>query len=78
MFQALLVSIAGTDQITGTVESGTLPAPSSRPVRLDLGGLLSILQGILPVLLGSIGGRPVAVEDVVVGVDFNSFGEGIT
>ena len=60
------------------MKSSTLPAPSSWPVRLDLGGLLSILQGILPVLLGSIGGRPVAVEDVVVGVDFNSFGEGIT
>ena len=60
------------------MKSSTLPAPSSWPVRLDLGGLLSILQGILPVLLGSIGGRPVAVENVVGGVDLNGLGESVT
>lgn len=60
------------------MERRALPTPSSRPVGLDLGCLLSILQCIRPVLLGSIGCGAVAVEDVVARLDFNSFSEGIT
>lgn len=78
VLQPLLICIAGAKQVTCTVESSTLPTPSSRPVRLDLGCLFGIFQSICPVLLRSIGGGPVAVENVVGGFNFNGFSEGIT
>lgn len=75
MLQTLLVGIVGSQQIALSVQSSTLAAPTLGPVGLDLGGLLGVLQRIVPVLLGSVGGRSVAVEDVVFGLNGNSLGE---
>jgi hypothetical protein len=65
----------GGNKVALSVQSCTFTTPSFGPVRLDLGRLLSILQGIVPFLLGSVGSRAVAVENVVFGLKGNSLGE---
>lgn len=65
LLQALLVGIKGTKEVARAVEGGTFAAPAPRPVRLDLCGLLGVLEGICPVLLGGVGCGAVAVKDVV-------------
>lgn len=70
-----LVRIVGAEQVACSVEGGALAAPALGPVWLDLGRLLGIFQGAVPLLLGGVGGRTVAVEDVVGGVDGNGLSE---
>lgn len=76
--EALLVSIVGAQQVTLAEERCALAAPTLGPVGLDLGGLLGILQSIVPVLLGGVCGRTVAVEDVVGRVEGNGLCELVT
>lgn len=57
------------------MEGGALAAPTLDPVGLDLRRLLGVVQGIVPVLLGGVGGGAVAVEDVVLGLDGDGLGE---
>ena len=60
------------------MEGGTLAAPALDPVGLDLRRLLGIIQGIVPVLLGGVGGGAIAVEDVVLGLNGDGLGELVT
>jgi len=75
VLQTLFVGIIGGQELAQAVKSGALAAPALGPVRLELGGLLGILEGVIPVLLGGMGSGPVAVKDVVLGVEGNGFGE---
>lgn len=64
--EALLVGIACAEQVAPAIQSSSFSSPTLGPVGLELRRLFSILQGLVPLLLRGIGGRPVAVEDVVV------------
>lgn len=75
LLQTSFVGIMGGNEVALSVQSCTFTTISFSPVRLDLSGLLSILQGIVPFLLGSVGSRAVAVENVVFGLEGNSLGE---
>jgi len=75
VLQALRVGIVGAQQVALAVQGGTLAAPALGPVGLDLGRLLGILQGVVPLLLGGVRSGPVAVEDVVFGLEGNGLGE---
>lgn len=57
------------------MKSSTLSTPALGPVRLNLGSFLGIGQSIVPVLLGCVGSRSVAVQDVVLGLEGNGLGE---
>lgn len=76
--EALLVGIVCAQQVTLAEERCALAAPALGPVRLDLGGLLGILESIVPVLLGSVRGGTVAVEDVVARVEGDGLCELVT
>ena len=76
--EALLVSIVGAQQVTLAEERCALAAPALGPVGLDLGGLLGILESVVPVLLGGVCGGTVAVEDVVGRVEGNGLCELLT
>ena len=56
----------------------TLPAPSFRPVRLDLGGLVRILESLVELLQGGVCARSVGVEDVVSRLCIYCLGEFLT
>ena len=73
--EALLVGVVGPEQVALAVECRSLAAPALGPVGLQLCRLLGILEGVVPVLLGRVGGGPVAVEDVIGGVDGDGLGE---
>lgn len=73
--ETLLVRIIGGEKVAQTVLRCSKASPSLGPVRLDLGSLLGIVQGVLPVLLGGVGCGAVTVKDVVVGLDLNGLGE---
>jgi hypothetical protein len=73
--QALFVGIVSAEQVALTVEGGALSAPALGPVRLDLGGLLGILEGVVPLPFRGVGGGAVAVEDVVLGLNGDGLGE---
>lgn len=55
VLQALLIGIVGTNKVTLTVEGGTLAAPALCPVRLNLCGLLGVLECAVPFSLGGVG-----------------------
>jgi hypothetical protein len=63
--ETLLIRIQRCNQVTNTVQRSTLASPTLCPVRFDLRYLLSILESVLVVALGSICGGAVGVEDVV-------------
>lgn len=73
-----LVGIVCAEQVSLAVEGGGFAAPALAPVRLELGGLLGVLEGVVPVLLGGVGGGSVGVEDVVVGLQGDGLGELVT
>lgn len=60
------------------MKGSTLAAPTFGPIRLDFCGLLGVLQCVVPFPFRSVCGGAVAVENVVVGLDGNSLGEGLT
>ena len=59
--QSLLVRIVSAQEIALSVEGSTLASPTLSPVRLDLGGLVCVLESMFPILLGSVSSRTVAV-----------------
>jgi hypothetical protein len=73
--EAFLIGIVGGNQVALAMQSSAFSAPTFSPIRLDLGRLLGVAQGLRPVLLGSVGGRTVAVEDVVVRLESDGLGE---
>jgi hypothetical protein len=75
MLQALLVGVVGAQQVALAPKRRALAAPALCPVGLDLGRLLGVLKRQIPLLLGGVGCRPVAVEDVVGGIDGDGLGE---
>lgn len=75
VLQTGLVRIVGADKVALAVEGSTFAAPALGPVRLDLGGLDGVVQGMVPVLLGSVSGGAVGVEDVVLGLEGNGLRE---
>lgn len=78
VLQALLIGIVSIEEISFAMQCGALASPALGPVRLELGGLFGILQGGVPFLLGGIGGRAVAVENVVGRLEGNGLGEFVT
>jgi len=60
------------------VQRCTLPTPSFRPVRLDLGGLVRILEGLVELLEGGVCARSVGVEDVIGRLGIYRLGELLT
>lgn len=60
------------------MEGSALSAPALGPVGLQFCGFLGIFQGVCVVLLGSVGGSSVAVEDVVLGCQSDGLGEFLT
>lgn len=70
-----LVRLRGAGEVALAVEGGALTAPALDPVGLDLRRLVGVGQGAVPVLLGGVGSGPVAVEDVVLGLDGDGLGE---
>ena len=57
------------------MKGSAFSAPTLSPVGLDLCSLLGIPESVVPILLRGEGGRSVAVEDVVFGLESNSLGE---
>lgn len=57
------------------MQGSTFSSPALGPVGLNLCRLLSILKSICPVLLGGVGCRSVAEEDVVLGLQGDGLGE---
>lgn len=57
------------------MKSSAFASPALGPVWLDLGGLFGVLERIVPLLLGGIGGRSVGVEDMVFGLKSDGLGE---
>lgn len=64
--RGFLVCLKRTAQVSLSVQCGTLSAPSFRPVWFEFSGLVGIFQGVFVVSLGGVGGRAVAVENVIV------------
>lgn len=75
VLQTGLVCIICAEQVSLAVEGGGFTPPALAPVWLELGGLLGVLEGVVPVLLGGVGGGSVGVEDVVVGLQGDGLGE---
>lgn len=73
--QAGLVRLGGANEIALAVQRGALASPALDPVGLDLRSFLGIGERTVPVLLGGEGGGPVAVQDVVLGLERDGLGE---
>lgn len=51
----MLECIDGVDEVSDAVERGALAAPALRPVGLQLGGLVGVLEGLVEVFERGVG-----------------------
>ena len=56
----------------------TFASPSFRPVWLNLGNLVCVLECVLVVFLGGVGSGSIRVENMICWLDFNSLCEFLT
>lgn len=70
--------IISPTQISQTASRSSLTNPALRPIGLELGGLVGVVESLLVFGLGSIDGGSVGVKDVVAGFKFDGLGEFVT
>lgn len=72
------IHIIKLTQISQTPLRSSLAQMALGPIRLDVDGLVGILEGLLVITLGTVDSRSVGVEDVVFGLDRDGLGELVT
>lgn len=75
MLESGLVGIVGTYKVALSMKSSAFAAPALGPVGFDVGGLVGVVQSVVPLALRGVGGGTVGVEDVVFGLDLDGLGE---